>query len=325
MHSKHSMLFALVIAACSDDDTTYSYALDAGHPMIDAAMPGAKGYVGLFGDSALAVVDLAHQRVIKTLPVTAPDGIVITPDGAKVYVASMDTGSVLVIDTASDTIAHTIEVGAKPAGLAVTPDGKLLVVAVGGTNEAVIVDVASDTITRHVPVGQAHASCIADNWAYVGSQVTTSPAIVAIDLRGDAVRSYPVDHAPRMLACEPNRIYFTSIGLDAVETFTTDAGLGAPITTGASPHDLRAASPDTELVVSQTAGDLEWIDTATNAVTAHLSTGKLAHWITLSADHQLAYVTNEGDDNLAVVDLAKASLVATFPVGKAPRKMALKP
>ncbi|HEX5655570.1 MAG TPA: hypothetical protein VFX59_00175, partial [Polyangiales bacterium] len=266
--------------------------------------------------------------VVATIPVgSGPQGAAASADGSRVYVPDIGSNAVSVIDTATDTVLRAIEVGAKPAGLAITPDGKLLVVAVGGTNEAVIVDIASDTITRHVPVGQAHASCITRDgrWAYVGSQVTTVPAIVAIDLTTYAATSYPVDHAPRMLACE-DEIYFTSIGLDAVEVFDPDTGtLNAPITTGASPHDLRAGAKGTELVVSQTAGDLEWIDTASGTVKSRVATGKLAHWITLSADGALAYVTNEGDDNVSVVDLAKATVTATFTVGKAPRKMALRP
>ncbi|HEX4351725.1 MAG TPA: hypothetical protein VHZ95_02400, partial [Polyangiales bacterium] len=92
------------------------------------------------------------------------------------------------------------------------------------------------------------------------------------------------------------------------------------------PHDVRAQQAgQIELVVSQTAGDLEFIDVTTATVVAHVATGKLAHWITLNADHTAAYVTNEGDNNVSVVDLEQRVVTDTIAVGKAPRKMAIQP
>jgi YVTN family beta-propeller protein len=291
---------------------------------------GPKAYIGLFGDSAIAVFDVNAKKVLKTIPVTAPDGLIITPDGKKVYVSSSDTGTVKVISTADDSLTTSVAVGPKPAGLAITPDGRSVVVAVGGADEAVVIDVASDTVTRHVPVGQAHASCISKDghYAYVGSQVIASPGVVVVDLSGsEAPRTISVDKAPRMLACETDRIYFTAIGLDSVEVLDPATGkLDAPIPTGGSPHDVRAGqTSQTELVVSQTSGDLEFIDVPTATVKSKLSTGKLAHWITLNSDRSIAYITNEGDNNVSFVDLKSQTVADSVPVGKAPRKMAIQP
>lgn len=291
---------------------------------------GPKGYIGLFGDGTIGVLDIDAKKIVKTIPVTAPDGLLVSPDGTKVYVSSTDSGTVKVIATDKDELSRSIDVGSKPAGLAITPDGSLLVVAVGGADEAVIVDTKTDSVLRHVMVGQAHASCItADgHYAYVGSQVTTAPAVVKVDLTGAAdPQSYAVDKSPRMLACEKDRIYFTAVGLDAIEVFDPASGkLEAPIPSDGSPHDVRASEPGTtELVVSQTAGDLELIDVASSMITDKIPTGKLAHWIALSADHKTAYVTNEGDDNVSVVDLIDKTVTDTIHVGKAPRKMSIRP
>jgi YVTN family beta-propeller protein len=308
-------------------------ALDAGTPSTPGPEPtvtGRKGYIGLFGDGAIGVLDIDNKRIVKTVPVTAPDGLVITPDGTKVFVSSTDTGTVKVLDTKSDTISDSIDVGSKPAGLSITRDGRLVVAAVGGANEAVIIDAASNAILRHVSVSQAHSSCITSDghYAYVGSQDTTTPAVVKIDLEQDTPPDVmPVDKSPRALACEADRIYFTAVGLDAVEQLDPATGmLEAPIPSGGSPHDVRAAEAGkTELVVSQNAGDLEFIDVASASVVANVPTGKLAHWITLNTAHTTAWVTNEGDDNVSVVDVASRAVTDTIDVGKAPRKMAIQP
>jgi YVTN family beta-propeller protein len=48
-----------------------------------------KVYVGLFRDNAVAVIDTGTNRVLRTIPVPkGPHGLVVTPDGRKVYVSS---------------------------------------------------------------------------------------------------------------------------------------------------------------------------------------------------------------------------------------------
>jgi YVTN family beta-propeller protein len=312
----------VIAAACSSNSDAPTAA--------QAATLHRKAYVGLFGDQAVAVLDTVTNQVLKTIPLTAPDGLIVTPDGKKVYVSSADSGTVKVITTAEDAITGSIEVGAKPAGIAVTPDGGRVVVSVGGANEAVIIDTHSDTISKHVSVAAAHASCISadGHYAYVGSQATGASAIVEIDLLGDsAARSFPLDYSPRMLSCTPNAIYFTAVGLDALEMMNPTTGsLGTPIASGGSPHDVRSTADGRfELVVSQTAGDLEFIDIDKDTVTASVLTGKLAHWITLFSDGTGAYVTNEGDNNVVMVDLTAQRVTGTIAIGNGPRKMALQP
>jgi YVTN family beta-propeller protein len=346
-NSVHLILLLAGFQACNSDSTrddaaragsgALPIAVEKGGAPAPAPAPNKpdnanarKAYVGLFGDDALGIIDLDQQATVKTVPVTAPDGIAITPDGKKVFVSSADTGRVKVLDTKSETFSASIDVGAKPAGLVISPDGKILVAAVGGDDSAVIIDTETNEIMRKVTVKQAHAACITTDsrFAYVGSQDTAAPAVVEVPLDKDgSPRSLSVDKSPRMLACEAEGIYFTGVGLDAVELLHPDTGeLATPIESGGSPHDIRASEPGkTELVVSQTAGDLEFIDVASEKITDKVPTGKLAHWIALNGDRDTAYVTNEGDDSLSVVDLGTRSVTATFDVGHAPRKLVLKP
>ncbi|HWE30258.1 MAG TPA: hypothetical protein VHB97_19765 [Polyangia bacterium] len=293
--------------------------------------PNRKAYVGLFGDKAIAVLDTVTQKVVKTIPVTAPDGLVITPDGKKVYVSSNDSGVVDVISTTSDSITSMVSVGAQPAGLSITPDGRQVIVSVGGANEAAVIDTATDSVVSQTTVAKAHNAAISPDGhlAYVASQLTTAPAIVAVDLTGAAQpQSYATAKSPRALADAPwGKIYFSAQGDDALEVMDPGSGqIGTPIATGGSPHDTRPTL-DTkyELVVSQTAGDLELVDPNAGAVVAKVATGKMPHWIGLSSDGLSAYVTNEGDNNLVVVDLNAKTVTQTIAVGNAPRKIALQP
>ena len=68
-------------------------------PWLAEAAAAPKAYVGLFKDNAIAVLDTGTNGVQGTIPVPqGPHGIVITPDGRKVYVSSDGASTVSVID-----------------------------------------------------------------------------------------------------------------------------------------------------------------------------------------------------------------------------------
>jgi len=68
-----------------------------------SAAGAPKAYVGLFKDDAVAVLDTAQNKVLGTIAVPkGPHGLVVTPDGRKVYVSSDGASTVSVIDTATD-------------------------------------------------------------------------------------------------------------------------------------------------------------------------------------------------------------------------------
>src|SRR5262249_45632093 len=106
---------------------------------IAAAQPagGPKAYVGLFKENAIAVLDTSSRQVVRKIPVpNGPHGLVVTPDGARVFVSSDGASTVSVIDTSTDQVVDTVEVGTTPHGLAISPDGRAVLVAGFGTNQA---------------------------------------------------------------------------------------------------------------------------------------------------------------------------------------------
>ncbi|MEO7953363.1 MAG: SMP-30/gluconolactonase/LRE family protein, partial [Polaromonas sp.] len=142
---------------------------------------GPKAYVGNFKDSTVSVIDLDAGEVVATVPVvTGPDGIVITPDGASMFVSGSGASSVSVIDTAKDSVVRAIEVGKGPQGLAMHPGGKQLLVAVNADDRVALIDVASGTLKATVPVPKPHTIAIRPDGtqAYVTSQEPGKFAVV---------------------------------------------------------------------------------------------------------------------------------------------------
>jgi len=298
-----------------------------------SAAGAPKAYVGLFKDDAVAVVDTAENKVLRTIAVPkGPHGLVATPDGRKVYVSSDGASTVSVIDTATDRVVASIDVGANPHGLAVSGDGSRVLVLGWGSNRALIVDTATDRVVGEVPVSQPHNGTLSRDGrtAWVASQQQGATALVRLDLTAwkEAAR-VPLDKTPRGLELSPDgrRVFFTLAGVNAIEVLdTATAQIVAQIPVGASPH-YAPFTPDGRwaLAVVQGPGELTLLDTSSNTAAGAVTVGKTPHWAVSSSDGRTAYVTNEGSNDVSVVDLATRAVIATIPVGNAPRKIAMQP
>src|SRR5262245_36889622 len=142
---------------------------------------GSRLYVALNMTNDMAVIDTATRAIITRVPVgTYPYTTVMSADGSKVYVTNWGgrrpgptdvtdgmfpvvvdprtgipvSGTVSVIDTASQTVVRTIEVGLHPTGMALSPSGDRLYVTNANSDTVSVVDTASDTVAKTVHVGQ---------------------------------------------------------------------------------------------------------------------------------------------------------------------------
>ena len=298
-------------------------------PLLALGAP-PKAYVGNFKDNTVSVIDTGTATVVATIPVAAgPHGMTQTPDGRTVYVSGDGASSVSAIDTATDRVVRTLEVGKAPHGLAMTPNGRVLAVAVYGEDTVVFVDTASHERLAAAAVPKPHTIAVRPDGsvAYVASQEPGKFALAVIDLKSFAViRSLPLDKPPRDLEFgrDGKALYFTIAGENAVQVLdpATDR-IVARIPTGVSPHVATlfpGASAGT--VVVQGPGELLLFDPDTNTALRTIAVGKQPHWLAANGTGSVVYVTNEGSNDVSIVDLASGR-TQTVPVGTAPRKVVL--
>jgi YVTN family beta-propeller protein len=293
-----------------------------------AAAAGPQAYVGNFKDNTVSVIDTGTGTVIATLPVAnGPHGMTQTPDGRTVYISGDNSSEVSVIDTATNRVTRTIDVGKTPHGLAMTPDGRTLLVGVYGDDRVAFVDTASNAVVGSVAVAKPHTIAVRPDGqvAYVASQEPGKFALVVVDLAARSVlRTVTLDKPPRdpEFASDGRALYFTLASINAVQVLDpTSDKIIAQIPTGASPHIaalFRGASAGT--VVVQGPGELLLFDPATNAPLRSIAVGKQPHWMAATPDGKQVFVTNEGSNDVTVVDLATGT-TKTIPVGVAPRKV----
>jgi len=298
-----------------------------------SAAGAPKAYVGLFKDDAVAVIDTAQNKVLSTIAVPkGPHGLVVTPDGRKVYVSSDGASTVSVIDTAADRVVASIDVGANPHGLAISGAGSRVLVSGWGSNRALVIDTATDRVIGEVPIAQPHNGTLSRDGrtAWVASQQQGATALVRLNLATwKEVARVPLDKTPRGLELSPDgrRVFFTLAGVNAIQVLDTATNeIVTQIPVGTSPH-YTPFTPDGRwaLAVIQGPGELGILDTTSNTLAGTVAVGKAPHWSTSSSDGRTAYVTNEGSNDVSVVDLANRAVTATIAVGSAPRKIAVQP
>jgi YVTN family beta-propeller protein len=71
------------------------------------------------------------------------------------YVPNEKSGTVSVIDTATDGVTATIDTGGKPRGIAVSPDGGTLYVSEQTSSSLLLVDLASRQVRERIVLGES--------------------------------------------------------------------------------------------------------------------------------------------------------------------------
>jgi YVTN family beta-propeller protein len=80
--------------------------------------------------------------------------VILSPDATRLYVSTGRGKEVFTVDTATNKILGSVEVGARPWGIALSPDGKTLYSANGPSNDVSVVDLAANTVTTRIPAGK---------------------------------------------------------------------------------------------------------------------------------------------------------------------------
>ena len=92
------------------------------------------------------------------------------------YVPNEKSGTISVIDTATDTVAGEIPAGKRPRGLAVSPDGKFIYVSDQPANGIHVIDIAARAIVASINLGESPEGVgISPDGRWVAVAVEESP------------------------------------------------------------------------------------------------------------------------------------------------------
>src|SRR5262249_12799962 len=121
---------------------------------LDGSRPDVRAELG----AALRVVDTRTWKAVRRIPTPGgvrAVGVVVAPDGRRVWVTTSHAGTIAVFDPEKMEFTGSIAVGKRPWGIGRTRDGKTLFTANGVSNDVSVVDAEAGRVVATIPVGQA--------------------------------------------------------------------------------------------------------------------------------------------------------------------------
>ncbi len=241
--------------------------------------------------NTISVIDLVqrkHVQQISTGDYGRIHGAAMAPDGKHAYFTAGQSGYVIEVDTAANTVTRQIPTHGKISHMVlVSPDGALLYTANIDTQNVSIIDRASGELLAQVPCGKgAEGMCFTPDGKelWVGNQ--DAGTITVIDVAARTAReTFP---CPGM----PVRIRFTLDGKKAlVASWTTN-------------------------------GELVVLDSKSHAEIRRVPVGAQAIGLELTPDGKRVFVGCEHRDGIHVVDLDTLEVVAKIATGDGSDAMA---
>jgi YVTN family beta-propeller protein len=256
---------------------------------------GSRVYVMNTGENTISIINTATNTVTTSIaldgrPRVGPELIAITPDGKRLYV-TLERGSVLAIDTATNAVVATIPVPT-PAAVAITPDGSRAYVQTVLTAGVFVIDIPSNRVIAHIAVPSnfsAGISAAPDGGRVYVSGGVKHPDVFVIDTKSNTVvATVPYPGGPQGIVFSP---------------------------------DGRKA-----YVANELTNAIGIIDIGTNTVeSGAIAAGNDPTLVALTPDGKSLYVTNFQWGNVtaepatvSVIDTSEKKLKATVPVGSVP-------
>lgn len=128
-----------------------------GRPNQCAVTPDGK-YVAIpiRDKESVDIVDVAQQKVVKTLPVKAPHNSFNAGSNRYIFVSSMGDHAINMIDLDKMDYAASIPVGGVPRPYVITRDGRTMYVALSDLHGFVVVDIPEKKVVRRVEMPAGH-------------------------------------------------------------------------------------------------------------------------------------------------------------------------
>jgi len=302
--------------------------------------------VANMADNTVTVIDLDAGSTLATLPTgPAPHEIAVTPDGRLAVVTNYGDRngpghSLTIVDLESVSVATTIDLGVyqRPHGVAVLPDRNVAVVTSEVAQVVVLVDLDSGDILSTIPTeGRAsHMLALRGDGRRLYTTNVVDGTITEIDVeQGVPLRQVPIADFVEGIAVNPDGalVWIGSNRDKTVSVFEPSSGsIIATLEGFGFPYRMAVTADSRTAVLSDPAsGEIRIVDVATREErqrivvprdgvlpTAEIPDSPAPEGIALSGDGRTAYVSLQGRNQAAAIDLASGTITAVYDTGAWP-------
>jgi YVTN family beta-propeller protein len=299
------------------------------------------------GDN-IHIIDPATNQVVGTIEdIEVPHGVVIAPDGARIYVTDESLSTLDVVDAKTLKVTKRIKLSGRPNNLAVSNDSKFVYVGIAQAPGAVdVIDTAALTNVKSIPVkGAIHnvyvtpdgkyavAGSIPERTINVIDTATNTPAWtlqMSAGIRPMAFTRNP-DGSTKNIIVQLSGFHGFAVVDFATRKEVRRVTLPDPKGQERETQGIQG-SPSHGLAITPD-GKLLWATSKYYSYVAAYSlpdfklvkvvpVGSHPEWLTIPPDGKNVYVAIAGKDAVAVVDNKTLELVKTIPVGAVPKRNA---
>lgn len=280
----------------------------------------------------VSVIDTGNERELARVPVgDEPIQVLLSPDGRRLYIASLGSGQIYVVSTATFQVVDKIAVAAQPLDLALSPDAKTLYVTNSGASSLTAIDLAAGTTRRFLlPQVQDGPYGVAATRTSLYVTDLNNSRVLALDLNGKEVARISVPAQPRSLALSRDlrRLYVTSLSRNQLTVIETARNrVARSVQLPVSGTFAAAVSPDGRrlYLTAQQDSAVVIVDVRTETVIKTLKVGADPRAISFSPGGAQALVTSSGATEIAVISVAGDSLMQRYAAGQGLRGIAVAP
>jgi len=294
-------------------------------------------------DNTATIIDAASGRVLATLPTgEAPHEVATTHDGKWAVVSNYGTrerpgNSITVIDLTALAVARTIDLGdyRRPHGMAFFPADTTLAVTSEASRAVLLVDFRNGKVTGTVPTnGRAsHMLAMSSSGDVLFTTNIVDGAISRLDVaRHETKNVIKVAKLVEGIAITPDgrQVWVGSNGDSIVVIVDTNAGQAIDTLRGFGLPYRMVVSRDGQsaVVTDPVRGEVRVYDARTRrqrslitiprdsiVATAEVPGSPSPEGVTLSTDGHWAFVTLQGRNLVAMIDLARGRIVRYAPTG----------
>jgi YVTN family beta-propeller protein/autotransporter-associated beta strand protein len=290
------------------------------------AQTGPFVYVPNQLDNTISVIDTPTNTTTSSAIAVgnAPEELAVRGDESLVYVSNINSGTVSVINTATDSVVTTVNVGSAPKGVAISPNGALVYVANALSDNVSVINTATNTVVTTIGVGTGPwGVAVSPNGttAYVTNSASQTVSVINTTTN-TVVATVGVGSQPTGVAVSPDgtRAYVTNLNSNTVSVINTATNaVVATVAVGNSPAGLTVSPNGSTLYVANSGNNtVSVINTTTNTVVATVGVGGGPIGVAFSPDGTRAYVTNGTNNTVSVINTTTDSIVATIAVGNFP-------
>lgn len=252
------------------------------------------------------------------------------------YVPNQKSGTVSVIDTATDTVVRTLSghgaFGDRLQEVEIDPHGKVLYVVDASNNKVFAVDTASDKVLHSSPIGsEAEGISLSPDGSRIAVCDEGKNAVLLFNaktLAPEATIKVSGEDPEHCVFAPGGKLLLTSNeGSNNLDVVDLEAGKSVGvIATSGHPRGMAFVPGTMKVYVAQeTAGGVDLVDVGARRKVTSIPTGLRAAGVAISRDGKRLYVANGGAGTVSAIDVATDKVVGTVKVGQRPWNPALTP